>query len=58
MQIIIGCKTIYADGYILNPKEKSVQFYIEKDILDYIPIKIDANMLSDFGREVLGRNER
>lgn len=54
MKIMIGDKSIYADGYISNSKEKSVLFYREKDDLDYIPpIKIDVNALSDFGREVL-----
>ena len=54
IKIVIGDKSIYADRYILNSKEKSVLFYREKDDLDYIPpIKIDANALSDFGREVL-----
>ena len=52
--MVIGDKTIYADEYSSNPKEKSVLFYREKDDLDYIPpIKIDANALSDFGIEVL-----
>lgn len=52
--IVIGDKSIYADGYILNPKEKSVLFYREKSDLDYIPpIKVNANVLSDFGRELL-----
>lgn len=54
MKIVIGDKSIYADGYIPNPKEKSILFYRKKDDLDYIPpIKIDANALSDFGRKLL-----
>jgi hypothetical protein len=50
--------TIYADGYIENPNEKSIQFYLEKSDLDYIPpIKVNENMLSDFGRTVLTGSE-
>ena len=52
--IKIGNKIIYADGYILNPKDMTVQFYREKSILDYIPpIKVSEDMLSDFGRKVV-----
>ena len=52
--IKIGNKIIYADGYILNPKDMTVQFYREKSILDYIPpIKVSEDMLSDWGKEVL-----
>ena len=52
--IKIGNKTIYADEYILNPKDMTVQFYREKSILDYIPpIKVSEDMLSDFGRKVI-----
>ena len=52
--IKIGNKIIYADGYILNPKDMTVQSYREKSILDYIPpIKVSEDMLSDFGRKVL-----
>lgn len=52
--IKIGDKLIYADGYILNPKDMTVQFYREKSILDYIPpIRISEDMLSDFGRKVV-----
>ena len=52
--IKIGNKIIYADGYILNPKDMTIQFYREKSILDYIPpIKVSEDMLSDFGRKVL-----
>ncbi|SFU32380.1 hypothetical protein [Butyrivibrio sp. INlla21] len=55
IQIVIGNKSFYADGYIPNLKEKSIQFYREKSVLDYIPpIKIKDNMLSDFGKEILG----
>ena len=54
MTIKIGNKTIYADEYILNPKDMTVQFYREKSILDYIPpIKVSEDMLSDFGRKVI-----
>ena len=54
MTIKIGNKIIYADGYILNPKDMTVQFYREKSILDYIPpIKVSEDMLSDFGRKVI-----
>ena len=56
--IKIGNKIIYADGYILNPKDMTVQFYREKSILDYIPpIKVSEDMLSDFGRKVLEDGE-
>lgn len=56
MQIVIDNKTIYADGYIPNPEELSVQFCREKSALDYIPpIKIDDEMLSEFGKEILCR---
>lgn len=55
MTIDIGNKRIYADGYIANPNDLSIQFYREKTDLDYVPpIKVSENMLSDFGREVLG----
>lgn len=54
MQIAINNKTIYADGYISIPEEKAVQFYREKSDLDHMPpIKIDEDMLSDFGKEIL-----
>ncbi len=54
MTIDIGNKRIYADGYLANPNDLSIQFYREKTDLDYIPpIKVSENMLSDFGREVL-----
>ena len=54
MTIKIGNKIIYADRYILNPKDMAVQFYREKSILDYIPpIKVSEDMLSDFGRKVI-----
>lgn len=53
MTIDIANKKIYADGYIANPHDLSIQFYREKTDLDYIPpIKVSENMLSDFGREV------
>lgn len=52
--IDIGNKRIYADGYIANPNDLSIQFYREKTDLDYIPpIKVPESVLSDFGREVL-----
>ena len=55
MKIAIGGKFIYADGYIPNSKEKSVLFYRKKDDLDYVPpIKIKDDILSDFGKEILG----
>ncbi len=60
MTIDVRDKRIYADGYIANPNDLSIQFYREKTVLDYMPpIKVSENMLSDFGREVLkGRKER
>lgn len=43
-----------ADGYIPIPEENVIQFYIEKSDLDFIPpIKVDADMLTDFGKEIL-----
>lgn len=54
MQIVIDDVNIIADGYIPISEEKAVQFYREKSELDYIPpIKVDADMLSDFGKEIL-----
>lgn len=54
MNIAINNQSIYAYGYIPIPEEKAVQFYREKSDLDYIPpIKVDADMLSDFGKEIL-----
>ena len=54
MTIDFGSKTIYADGYIVNPNDRTIQFYRDKDVLDYIPpIKVNADLLSDFGRKVL-----
>lgn len=54
MTIDVGDKRIYADEYIANPNDLSIQFYREKTVLDYMPpIKVSENMLSDFGREVL-----
>lgn len=56
MKIIIGDISFYADGYILIPEKNAIQFYKEKSVLDYIPpIKVDADKLSDFGREILCR---
>ena len=59
MTIYFGNETIYADDYIANPNDRTIQFYRNKDVLDYIPpIKVNADLLSDFGREVLeGGNE-
>lgn len=52
--INFGNETIYADGYIVNANDLSIQFYREKTVLDYIPpIKVSENMLSAFGRKVL-----
>jgi hypothetical protein len=54
MQIVIGNKSFYADGYIPNLKEKAIQFYRKRSDLDYIPpIKIKDDMLSNFGKEIL-----
>ncbi len=54
MTIDSGSKTIYADGYIANPNDRTIQFYRNKDALDYIPpIKVNDDLLSDFGRKVL-----
>ena len=54
MSIDFGSKTIYADGYIANPDDRIIQFYRNKDVLDYIPpIKVNADLLSDFGRKAL-----
>ncbi len=54
MRIVIDGISIYADCYIFNSEEKTVQFYREKSDLDYIPpIEVDADMLSDFGMEIL-----
>lgn len=54
MQVVIGNVNIIADGYRPIPEEKAVQFYREKSDIDYIPpIKVDADMLSDFGKEIL-----
>lgn len=54
MQIVIDDIIIYADDYIPIPEEKAIQFYRNKDDLEYIPpVKVDADMLSDFGKELL-----
>lgn len=56
MHVVINNQIIYADGHIPIPEEKAVQFYREKSDLDYIPpIKVDVDMLSDFGKEILCR---
>ena len=56
MEIVIDNITIIADGYIPISEELAVQFYKDKSDLDYIPpIKVDADMLSDFGKEILCR---
>lgn len=53
-QVVIDDMSIIADGYIPIPKERAVQFYHNKSSLDYMPpIKVDANMLSDFGNLIL-----
>ena len=53
IKIVIGNKSFYADGYIPNSKEKSIQFYRERSDLDYMPpIKTEYDMLSDFGKEI------
>ena len=58
MRIIISNKTIYTDGYIVNPNDLSIQFYREKSILDVIPpITVSEDMLSDLGREVIGSDK-
>ena len=54
MQIVIGNKSFYADGYIPNSKERSIQFYRNKSDLDYIPpIKIKDDMLSKKKKKIL-----
>jgi hypothetical protein len=54
MTINFVSKTIYADSYIANQNDRTIQFYRNKDVLDYIPpIKVNADLLSDFGRKVL-----
>lgn len=46
---------IDADGYTPIREENSVRFYRNKSDLDYIPlIKVDADILSEFGKKVLG----
>lgn len=57
MKIInVDDKRIYADGYIANPNDRTIQFYCNKDDLDYIPpITVSENMLSDFGKEVMDK---
>ena len=58
IKIVIGNKFFYADGYIPNSKEKSIQFYRKRSDLDYIPpIKIEYDMLSDFGKEIFEPQE-
>lgn len=53
-QVTIDNITIIADGYIPITKELAVQFYRNKSSLDYMPpIKVEANMLSDFGNLIL-----
>lgn len=54
MRIKIGNIIIDSDGYKPILKENAVQFYRNKSSLDYIPpIKVDVNMLSDFGKKIL-----
>lgn len=55
IQIVISNISFYADGYIPNSKEKSIQFYRKRSDLDYMPpIKIKGDMLSYSGKEILG----
>ena len=57
IQIVIGDANILADGYIPILEENAIQFYREKSDLDYIPpIKVDADMLSDFGKKIFIQN--
>lgn len=59
MMIVISNKRIYVDEYITNPNDLSIQFYREKSILDVIPpITVSEDMLSDFGREVIGLDNK
>lgn len=58
MQVIIGDINIIADRYIPISEENAIQFYREKSILDYIPpIRVNAEALSDFGKEILCKME-
>lgn len=54
LKIIFGKREVFEDGYILVPMENAIQFYKDKSDLDYIPpIKVDAVLLSDFGKTIL-----
>lgn len=54
MQMIGESIKVYFDSITSIPEENAVRLYRNKSDLKYIPpIKVDANMLSDFGKEVL-----
>ena len=54
IKIVFGKIEIFADGYIPLPTENAIQFYKDKSDLDYIPpIKVDADLLSGFGKTIL-----
>lgn len=56
---IYAGKTIYTASCIVNPNDKTIQFYRNKDVLTYIPpIRVNAEMLSDFRKEAFldGKN--
>jgi hypothetical protein len=56
LKIVFGKREILADGYIPVPAKNAIQFYKDKSDLDYIPpIKVDVDMLSDFGKDILCR---
>lgn len=58
LKIVFGKREIFADGYIPLPTKNAIQFYKDKSDLDYIPpIKVDADLLSDFGKAILCRGE-
>ena len=58
ISIDIDNKRIYADGYISNPNNRTIRFYRNKDDLDVIlSITVSEDMLSDFGREVIGSDK-
>ncbi len=58
MKVIIRDKTIYADRYLADSNNKSVLFYQTRSDFDYVPpIKVDANMLSDFGEAIFKQVE-
>ena len=52
--LVVGNIVHYFDGYIPHPEKNAIRLYRNKSDLDYIPpIKVDADMLSDFGKEIL-----